>query len=130
MIVATGMLPSGRVIDLATQIAHYAKGHVVKGVHMKALTQASLLRDEVANASDEKMTALPSDWKELVRALQRQSGEAARVVAEKALVAFVDLRYDGFVGCVRTLAEEQESVAKGMVNTPSKLVDAESQLPR
>jgi hypothetical protein len=75
MLMATGMLPSGRVIDLATQIVHYAKGHDVKVVHMNALKQASLLRDEVANASDEEMIALPNDWKELVQA---SSGNTAK----------------------------------------------------
>jgi hypothetical protein len=126
MLMATGMLPSGRVIDPATPIVHYAKGHDVKVVHMNALKQASLLRDEVANASDEKMIALPSVWKELVQALQRQYGETKRAVAEKAPAKVGDKRDSGFVDCVCTLAAEQTKAAEDVLSILSKLVAADT----
>ena len=91
---------------------------------MNALKQASLFRDEVAKASEEEMAALPSDWAEMVQALQRQSGEAARAIAEKALVAVGDLRYDGCIGCLRTLAEEPTKAAEEVLSIVSKLVAA------
>ena len=80
----------------------------------------------MVNASDEEMIALPSDWKELVQALQRQYGETKRAVAEKALVRVGDKRDSGFVDCVCTLAAEQTKAAEDVLSILSKLVAADT----